>query len=210
MGIKQSDLKRYTELPFVLQMLRDRELPLLTSSAWDDKNDAMFVNVYEKKSHRGSVLALCLTGEEQTYHHWKVFTHGSSGACICFDTKRFQQWASTIPDLRAEYVEYKTLVDLKRNPPKITKLPFIKRRAYQHEKEYRLIFVSEKTGLKVQQLSFPLDLVTGVVINPWLPNDVVDTLKQTIHAIKDCEHLEVIRSTITNSRDWCDIALSAD
>ena len=85
-------LKRYTELPYVLQILQTRKLTLMNPGSWDDRNDSHFVQAYRERKGYGSVLALCLTEAAQTYHHWRVFTRGASGACLQFNKQRFVDW----------------------------------------------------------------------------------------------------------------------
>lgn len=74
-------LRRYTDLPFLFDYLRTRELALLSPKSWVDKNDSYFVEQYAKAKGFQSTYALCLAEAPETYHHWKVFTTGSSGVC---------------------------------------------------------------------------------------------------------------------------------
>lgn len=41
-------LRRYTDLPFLFDYLRTKELALLSPKSWDDKNDSFFVDQYAK------------------------------------------------------------------------------------------------------------------------------------------------------------------
>jgi hypothetical protein len=94
-------IRRYTELPFLLDFLRTREIALLSPSSWDDKNDAHYLDAYAKakaeakSASPGAVRALCMTEASETYHHWKVFSSGSSGM-----SSRTRWSSASLPCLR--------------------------------------------------------------------------------------------------------------
>jgi hypothetical protein len=204
-----SSLKRYTELPFVLQMLQTKTISLLNANSWDDKNDAHYVECYRKKSKLKSVLALCLTEASQTYHHWKIFSQGASGACIYFKRADFLEWLAETDGLEGRKVVYKNLKQLSEEVGsgkiELKDIPFIKRKAYQHESEFRLIFESGKLR-KVETFSFPLSMIDRVVLNPWLPQSTVASLKLLIGAIDGCENIPVFRATIVQNDEWRKLA----
>lgn len=195
-------LKRYTELPFVLQILEARKLTLVNPASWDDKNDSHFVQAYKEKKSLGSVLALCLTSAAQTYHHWKVFTHGASGACISFDHDKLLEWIAEDKQLIGRKVEYRTLPQVRRSPPKVDDLPFTKRQAYEHEQEFRLLYVSEKKSVPFRSFSFPIEIIDSVLLNPWLPPATVSSVEAALQRISGCEELKVIPATIVKNDEW--------
>lgn len=195
-------LKRYTELPFVMQLLHTKKLTLVNPSAWDDKNDSHFVQAYRDRKGHGSVLALCLTEALQTYHHWKVFTHGASGACICFDKEAFKSWIDETDLIQGREVVYRTLPQIQKQPPKLEDLPFLKRKAYEHEGEFRLLYCTKKKSVVVQSFDIPLEMIDFVLLNPWLPPSTANAIEEVIHRIDGCQKLEVKRATIVKNDDW--------
>ena len=197
-----SQLKRYTELPYVLQILQTRQLTLVNPNSWDDKNDSHFVQAYRDRKGHGTVLALCLTGAAQTYHHWRVFTHGASGACIFFDKEKLLSWIKADGQTTGRKVQYKTLAQVQKAPPSLDDLPFIKRKAYQHEAEFRLLHTTRRKSIAVKSFEIPMDMVHGVFLNPWLPQATVSAIEDVIHRIDGCEELEVLRATIVKNDDW--------
>jgi len=195
-------IKRYTELPYVLQILTDKSIFLCNPDAWDDKNDSHYMKVYKEKKKLNTVLAVCLTSAEQTYHHWRIFTHGSSGACIHFKNDGFHNWLKTENTINSRDIIYKTLPSLKKNPPKLEDLPFIKRGAYKHESEFRLLFEHKTESHDIKKVNFPIRMIERILINPWLPIETVNVLRSIINKIPDCERLIVERATIINSAEW--------
>ncbi len=136
-----SGMKRYTELPFLFHMLRTRQLTLLSTGSWDDRNDARFIEMYKERKSLKAVLALCLTRASATYHHWKVFAGTSSGVRIEFHESAFLSWADSIKGLTYGPVQYLKLDASRRLADE--ELPFVKRHAFRDEDEFRLMGLPE-------------------------------------------------------------------
>src|SRR6266702_4473708 len=100
------DLRRYTELPSLIHILKYQQLTLLNPSSWDDKNDSYFLSLYREKCALKSVLALCFTVANETYHHWRVFAPGSAGVCIQLDMNEIRTAASNVKGVTMKAVEY--------------------------------------------------------------------------------------------------------
>ncbi len=200
-------IKRYTELPYVLQALCSRELTLLSPGSWDDKNDAFFVEEYRKKANHGSIVATCLSAANPTYHHWKLFTHGASGAALYFKRREFEDWLEAHPKLEGQFVVYRTEDKLREHPPSIAELPYVKRWAYRAEEEFRLLLGCANRNVKVQSVEFDLGMVEQVVLNPWLPKPTFQAVKKVIQSIDGCSELPVLRATMVQSDSWQKLAL---
>ena len=199
-------LVRYMDLQYVLQMLQSKSLTLLNPSSWDDKNDAHYVECYRNKKNLTSVLALCMTEASQTYHHWRIFTQGSSGVCVYFKRDEFLDWLKENESIIGRNVIYRTVNQLKddivKEKIKVDDIPFIKRKAYKHEAEFRLVFDSPNSSKKIESFIFPLATIEKIVLNPWLPQSTVASIKQLIHSIDGCEELPVLRATIIENKEW--------
>jgi len=87
--MSERHLRRYTNIPALIYLLRKRSITLLDPRSWTDSNDSYYLTLYRDKKSLKSVLALCFTEVNETYHHWSVFAAGSSGICIRF--KRSQR-----------------------------------------------------------------------------------------------------------------------
>ncbi len=53
-------LRRYTDLPALLHLLKHRKITLLDPSTWDDTNDSYYLLKYKERKGLKTVLALCL------------------------------------------------------------------------------------------------------------------------------------------------------
>jgi hypothetical protein len=199
--IKQS-YRRYTDLPSLIQLLTSKHLTLLDPSFWDDKNDSFYLSIYKEKRQLKSLLALCFTRESETYHHWRVFSSGSSGVCINFKPDSLESTFRKSPGVRFNKVNYLTLREMKYKNPIISQLPFIKRIPYKHEKEFRALW--ESTTDEVGHLNVPIELesITRITLSPWmhptLRKNVVDLLKK----IDGCKSIPMFRSTLIENEDW--------
>ena len=203
----ESLLRRYTELPYVVEFLHTEELALLNPASWDDRNDSFFIEEYARRSGAKSVYALCLADCAETYHHWRVFSHGSGGACIQFRRDEFLSAISQVEGLRSEKVQYKTINELRRAKPDLADLPFLKRCAFQNEGEFRVFCGFETKGPTILRVPIPRHCVDRIVLSPWLPKVVDDRVKKTLKSIPGCSKVKMYRSTLVENEDWKKLAI---
>ena len=199
-------LRRYTELPYVIDYLHTEELALLNPASWDDRNDSFYIEEYARQSEAKSVYALCLADCAETYHHWRVFSHGSGGACIQFKRKEFLAAISEVDGLRSEGVKYKTINALRRAKPISDELPFLKRFAFKNEGEFRLFYTSKAEGPPIHRISVPRACVDRIILSSWLPEVVADRVKTTLKSIPGCSEVKIYRSTLVENEDWKKLA----
>jgi Protein of unknown function (DUF2971) len=198
-------VRRYTTLSSALDTLKYRRLILLSPSRWDDTNDAHTMELYKTQRKLGAVVALCCTLSTETYHHWRVFTQGIDGICLEFDREKLQRAMNNLDGVRASKVEYKTILRLSSLSKKdANKFPFIKRDAYSDEREWRII--SEHIHAETATCEVPIDLgwLNRIVINPWMPDDLVETTRLLMREIAGPRRLSIVRSTLTRSKAWKD------
>lgn len=202
---KKSELRRYTSLPALLRVLRQRAITLLPTDSWDDQNDRELMKAYAGATKSKTCLALCFAQAFETYHHWKVFSAGSDGVCIVFKKDELILRAEA-EKVRHGPVKYMTLEEIREEQPKLIDLPFSKRTAYKDEKEYRLIFDSPKDIHTSKDIPITPEIITRVLINPWMPDPLYESTKETIHAIAGFENTKVIQSSVRNATDWRELA----
>ncbi|CDT85981.1 conserved hypothetical protein [Vibrio coralliirubri] len=198
----EHSLRRYTELPFVIDYLQTKQLVLLDPSTWDDKNDSYFIKQYAKEKNALSTAALCLTECHETYHHWSIFSNGTSGVCIEFNKEKFNNNIVGIENLKAKRVDYKAINILKTCPPTVDDLPFLKRYAFNAENEFRLFWESEEPNHSIFKVSMPLSAIERIILSPWLPPSVAEHVKCTLKSISGCSDIRIHRSTLVENEDW--------
>lgn len=195
-------LRRYTELPSLIHMLTYCELTLLDPSSWDDKNDSFYLAQYKEKRKLRSVLALCFTKSKETYHHWRVFAHGSAGVCVTFKRSTIEQAIQSVPRLVLKDVDYLTVDEIKAARPTKTKLPFLKRFGFEPEREVRLLWDSKDDDVQSMPVPFTLSAITRITLSPWLHPSLSDEVKSTLKSIYGCQGLRIYRSTLISNAEW--------
>lgn len=194
-------LRRYTDLPAVIYLLRNRRLTLLDPETWDDKNDSHFLELYRQAKQLGSVLALCFSQNAETYHHWRVFAPGSSGVCISFRREPLLAQIRKIRGTRVGEVKYIKMNQTRDAKSSVDSLPFLKRFPYEPEKEFRAIFES-RNRLASFDIPISLSCIDKLTLSPWLHNTLTVDVRQMLQSIRGCSELRVSRSTLISNEDW--------
>lgn len=201
--------RRYTTLPFLIDILVERRLALLDPLIWEDKNDSYFMELYKEKKKLNTVLSLCFAEATETYQHWKIYSGSSSGVCVEFDKNRLLQKISGKKGFRDGKIKYRKMADMRKRLPKIDELPFIKRYAFKDEKEHRIVYEDDVDELKIKYLSITPDDVERVVINPWINQSVYESIKSTLRKIDGFSELRFRRSTVVENDEWKEFGSSS-
>jgi hypothetical protein len=199
-------LRRYTNLAATIHILKNRSISLLSPTLWDDRNDAFFMNTYKELKSAKSVLALCFAEASETYHHWRIFSHGSDGTCIEFDRDKLLSTFENNPKIRCGQVRYEMIVNMKHIDLEIDKLPFLKRYPYQDEREFRIVYTDCDLFAEVKGFEIDLGAITRISLSPWMPSSLSESVASTLRLIDGCSDLKVSRSTLVENEKWKDIA----
>ena len=199
-------LLRYTNLPILLDMIEKKQITLLNPSSWEDRNDSFYVEKYREKKRLKTVLALCFTTKRETFHHWKVFAGNSGGVCIRFNADKLLTCLESVSGIRSGQVTYRLMRDLKSNPPSVDELPFIKRRQYKDEAEFRILYESKNKTFQSKTCSIDLECIERITLSPWLPLSVAKTIKKVIRQMPDCSSIQLIRTGVIEHSNWQNVA----
>ena len=200
-------LRRYTSLASLLALLQDRKLTLLSPALWEDRNDAFTMSQYKARKNLKTLLALCFSESDETYHHWRVFTHGADGVCIHFKREDLLKALPVGQNLSAGKVTYRKITDLPRFKPKLEQLPFLKRQPFGDECEFRLIYEDLVQETETKAFPIPLRVIGRVTLNPWLPRPLASAVKSAIKSIPGCSALKVYQTTLLENETWKKAAL---
>lgn len=199
-------LRRYTDLAALIYLLTQRKITLLDPRSWDDSNDSHYLKTYREKKGLKSVLALCFTQASERYHHWRVFTNGSSGVRIRFKRSELLSAIRRTQNVRAEKVEYLTLQKMRRKILDADELPFLKRYPFTDEREFRIICESEKSKMHTLDIAIPLSCIDKIILSPWLPHALFSDVKKLLRSIPGCGSLRIARSTLISNDEWKNLA----
>ena len=87
-------------------------------------------------------------------------------------------------------------------PPEISQFPFTKAKAFEDEREFRIIYENKNQEYITKKIPLDIKSIEKVVFNPWITEEVCASLKAVIRKIEGCDELEVIRTTVTNNEKW--------
>ena len=200
--MSRSYLRRYTDITALIYLLSERKITLLDPRSWDDGNDSYYLKLYRKKRKLKSVLALCFTETDERYHYWKVFGGGSSGVSIRFDRARLLKAVRKEPGLQMNSVDYERLADIRKRILRTEELPYLKRFAFEHESEFRMIYESNKKEISKLDIAIPLSSIDKITLNPWIHPDLFEHVRATLHSIDGCSALGIVRSTLLGNEEW--------
>jgi hypothetical protein len=121
--------------------------------------------------------------------------------CIEFDEDRLRATLKAHTNLSFGDVEYRKLDQIRKRPPTIDRLPFIKRHPFRDEKEFRIIYDSDDT-IEFKSFAIELRCISRIILSPWSNKPLADAIKATIHDIDGCAKLRVYRTTLIDNEGW--------
>jgi hypothetical protein len=200
--VSDTVLRRYTDFTALTYLLTKREITFLDPRTWDDRNDSHYLKLYRKKHKFQTVLALCFTQARETYHHWRVFANGSSGVCIEFKRDVLLDALRKHGGIHSRAVKYLTAKEMTTAGTAARDLPFLKRHAFEDEREFRILFASTADKLPKLDIPIPLESIKHISLSPWLHHDLSDPLIHILRSISGCRVLKISHSSLINNERW--------
>ena len=202
-------LRRYTHLPALVQLLKTKSLTLLDPNTWDDSNDTFYIGEYKRRKQFKSVLALCLSSAEESYHYWKIFAGHPSGVCVRLRQGALLSALRRVPGVTIGAMDYRPMTAARKKALSLDEFPFVKRHAYVDEREVRVLWQSASESRSSLEIPIPASSIGRITLSPWLPKALATATKDLLRSIDGCSHLDVVRSTIIASEEWKNIARNA-
>jgi hypothetical protein len=193
-------LKHYTSLSNLKKILGRGYLLLGSAESWEDRNDAASVEAFCRLKGQGiEARVICLAEDEEVITHWK--TYASKGCCIQFNTGVLLNYLEKLgTDFLHDFVDYKPMEELTAGflgKLPLDKFPFLKRRAYECEREYRVVWFGKKREVKNARIPLEKGIVAYITLAPDLPN------REKIQKSLEKKYgIEVKLSRITKNDDW--------
>lgn len=198
-----SGFRRYTNLSSTIHILKSKSITLLNPATWDDKNDAYFMSEYKRLKKAKSVLALCFAEQNETYHHWRVFSPGSDGVCIEFNKDKLMSTIAQTENVVSGKMNYKLIKDIKTSEDiDVDGLPFIKRWPFRDEREFRLVFTSMNEKIEFKDYKINIESIKRITLSPWTPKTLAVSIKSVLKEINGCSKLKIYKSSLIDNAEW--------
>jgi hypothetical protein len=197
-------LNRYTTLSVLLDLLQRKKLTLLNPETWEDKNDSEIILEYKRRKGIKNLYALCLSYGDETLHHWKTYSNGTSGCLIEFDANKLFENLNLIPNLTHRKVRYMKLKEIEKKYTviDIDEIPFVKRWPYRCEEEYRIIVTSEKDDKFFDIDINDLSIIKKITISQQMPEQIYNTIKNYLKELGGNPDRRINRSTLYENNRW--------
>ncbi|SOC10245.1 DUF2971 domain-containing protein [Stappia indica] len=209
---KRVRIRRYISIPAMIDTLRRQKLAIPNPENWDDRNDQLFMRLYKDHREAKGLYGMCAALCGETYHHWKIFAGGASGACLVLKRRLLEPYLDRSqpgPKTKIRYaeVDYLKLEEVKElSPDEINDLPFLKRYGFKDENEYRIVIETDTDQQPAIFIDCPHDWIDAVYLNPWLYENQAKSLIETIRQIPGCQKIKIKRSQLINSTTWREAA----
>ena len=154
-------LNRYTSLPIALDILVQRRVTLLSPETWEDRNDAFYLERYREEKNLRMLVAICFSARGETFHHWKVFSSGSSGVCIEFDKDLLLKAFPSSGGFRHKEIDYRLVKTVNERRPDVEMWPFLKRKAFKDESEFRIIYENRAARERTKLVDIDLHTINN-------------------------------------------------
>lgn len=203
MSESEKIVRRYTEVRWLVAMLKEAAITLLPPDSWEDKNDQLMLATYKDCKRLAAVRALCLTTRGETHHHWKMFSSQDSGVCIHFRRSKFIAAMNAAGVVTGE-VKYLKLDQLQPETYSLEQLPFLKRFGFGDEGEFRALYTSKLGSNDLKKVPFDLDVIEKVTLHPSMSKANLAAARSELSPLvqRAGGEISVLRSSLTDSRRW--------
>ncbi|GHU53040.1 hypothetical protein FACS1894200_13580 [Spirochaetia bacterium] len=197
-------LKHFTSIVALAGILESGTLclsdPNQENSPWEDKNDLAALNAYKRITGAQKIRVLCLAQGDEQIHHWFYYAKKDAGCCIHFKTDALLAALQQENAFLSGFIVYKPKAELSaawlRTQP-VEKLPFIKRRAFEAEQEYRVIWKGTE-DTECPPISV-VDCIDHITLGPGLAEQKGAGLKRLLETKYA---LTVNHSRLLKDDDW--------
>ena len=200
------ELRRYTSIPSLIDIIHNQALTLLDPGTWTDKNDVYAMNQYRTHSPKKikTLLALCFTEAEETFHHWNVFAGNSNGVCIVFDKDALIACIEERENCRHGSVTYLKSNEFQFDKLTIEELPFIKRNGYDDEMEYRVVYEDSLDHRCLAGIPINISCINKIVFPPQIPSALLSSFSEVILRMENVRDYDIAidRSQLTDDILW--------
>ncbi|MFF2481307.1 DUF2971 domain-containing protein [Paenibacillus sp. NPDC058071] len=170
---------RYQTLSQFMTLIEKSEMYLSRITTWDDKWEAPFDQLptvnddgtfrYASYNSRQDLFGQCWTSNGESDALWRIYSPNKEGVMIGTTAKKFLDLKGIHNGLfgKVAYSDFKEITEF---PQGMLDQALVKRKAYEHENEYRLVTVFQEpefANINYVNISVELnDFIESVTIDP--------------------------------------------
>ena len=91
---------------------------------------------------------------------------------------------------------------MKKTRPQVEEWPFLKRKPYQDEAEYRILYESHTPNDQLLNVFINLAAIQKITFSPWMPLPIMRSLAKIIMNFDECRDIDVRRSNLLDTAGW--------
>lgn len=103
--------------------------------------------------------------------------------------------------VRSRNLKYLKLTEIRNETLKTRDLPFLKRFAFEHEDECRIIYESFDKKIAHLDVPVPLSCIDRITLSPWIHEALSRHVQETLWSIEDCANVKIVRSTLISNEE---------
>lgn len=188
------------------ETIETQTLSLRPPAKWDDHNDSFGIEHYKTITNMKSVYVSCMTMSSETHHHWNMFAK-NDGVCICINRQKLEEHLKNKEGLSFGEVNYLRIKEIPKHlENRADRLPFIKRINFADEREYRVVFATDKYVPVDKSCGYPIEfrseLISGIKFSPDACEAKITEFKGWLSRYDSCTHITASKSRLTDSIRW--------
>jgi hypothetical protein len=176
----RKSLKHYTSIETLFKILDTGYLLLGDPEKWEDKNDSAAVRAFCRLKGEGiKARVLCFLDGDESIHHRNAFAKNGCSISIDRDCILKQTNKTSFLHGSIEYRKDIKATELRKLAEnEADKIPFLKRRAYECEKEYRLIWFGKAKS--TPKIKLDRRAIKRIILSPGMPDSKRKELQSKI------------------------------
>lgn len=200
----KNQLKHYTSVSTLYKILA-KGFMFQDGKSWNDKNDRYTLQKYREYVYPKNVLVLCFCDGAGNVYHWaalgKIDPNDSDSQIKCSIVLNKDTFLKHIDSIVG--MSHREMMYCKNNKVaehQMEDLPYLKRKEFSVEKEYRIIYTGDKSEFFLSDI---IPYIDKIVIGLCTEAEF-DEIKQHIVTAFNIDEAKITQNLLNGSKEWND------
>lgn len=206
---ENKSIYRFMRFEYLLDLIKNRRLPLINPSEWEDKND-IFASKLSCRDNEVVGICCFTLSKSNSIYRWSKMAPNNLCVRVEFDINKIK--ARLSQKMVMKKVRYKSIDNLKPNVIKTIKdCAFVKSKPFEQEKEIRIVtyqsLVDENIKIVDYLRELPSDVIKGIRFSPFLSHELFLLVKELLRkylTANNWKGVKISQSRILNKEKWQD------